>query len=175
MKLQKEQEELKGLSPFLHEMRQSDDGFKLPEGYLDHFENELFSKLDTSGRQVKPGMQVVKKPVNKTRPLWSLMAIAATFALLVSAVWFFQSRPAVINNPDVASVELSEEDIEAYLLENVYEFEAEQLALLPEPEATASPANEQPSPGKTNSTELTPEDVEHILDDMTEEELEEIL
>jgi len=175
MQQKKTHPELNDLSPLLQDLRQREGGFNVPEGYLDNFENDLFSKLETSGQFTKPGLQVVKKPVHKNRLLRPVMAIAATFAIILSAVWFFQARPTDTDSPEMASVELSEEDIEAYLLENVQDFEVEQLAMLPETEQPAAPSAKQPSPAKSSSDELTPEDVEHILDDMTEEELEEIL
>lgn len=175
MKQQKAHQELNDLSPFLHDLRKREDGFQMPEGYLDNFETDLFAKLETSGQYTQPGLQVVKKPANKTRNLWPLMAIAAAFALLFGAIWFFKAGPAGTQNPEMASVELSDEDIEAYLLENVQDFEAEQLAMLPEVEQTVEPAAKQKTPAKSNPDDLTPEDVKHILDDMTDEELEEIL
>ena len=103
------------------------------------------------------------------------MAVAAIFSIAIAAVWFF--KPITMVDQPLASVELSTDDIETYLLENVQDFEVEQLATLPDEDENEYqlPAQKTPSTSTDPLEEFSPEDVEHLLNDMTEEELEEIL
>lgn len=103
------------------------------------------------------------------------MAAAAAIALAIAAVWFFSPSPSIV--PGVAAVELSEEEIESYVLENVQDFEADQLATLPEEELNEyqTPQLQQPPKAEDLLDNIAPEDVEKILNEMTDEELEDIL
>lgn len=166
----------KNTEPWLPENRPADDGFKVPAGYFDTLEDRIFDRLNASGIRQEVPLKVLKKPAKRIRLPHFLIAAAAVITLLFGAVWFFSLTTTV--NQSVASVELSDEDIEAYLLENVQDLELGQLALLPEVQANeyqAPPVQTVPSKKTESKYDITPEDVESILNDMTEQELEEIL
>lgn len=176
MKAVNMEDELKKEAPELHEMRRHNDGFKLPDDYFGSFEDRVFGRIESAGIQRNAAQQAVKRTARRVSMPHMLLAAAAVITLLLAAVWFFKPTPAI--EQPVASVELSEEEIETYLLENVQDFEAEQLAMLPDEEEqeTTQPATKTPDKKSDDPLEdISPEDVEHILNDMTEEELEEIL
>jgi hypothetical protein len=163
--------------PWLHRQQQQGDGFKVPEDYFDTFEDRLMGRIEADG--ITPNRPVHSSPRLAIRAYMPrlAMAAAAACALLLAAVWFFRPTPEEVLQ-QVASVELSEEEIETYVLDHVHDFETEQLAMLPEEEMEAEPAVTPEKAGAKNRDlldEIAPEDVEQILYDMTEEELEDIL
>lgn len=179
MKKEKLYKELQEQAPFLKDLKQKGDGFKVPEGYFDGLEDAVFARLEASGDAGRPKIKVVKRPflsVSFIRPK-AAMAYAAAMALVLAAVWFFR-QPAAVQPLPYVSVELTEDELETYVLENLNEFEPEQLvALTPETPINTIDETVPGKPGKKseNSNELHPDDLDKILDEMTEEELEQIL
>ncbi len=179
MKKEDLDKELQENAPFLKELKQKGDGFKVPKGYFDGLEDAVFARLEASGDAGRPQIKAVKRPflfVPFIRPK-AAMAYAAVLALVLAAVWFFRQPTAVQDLPYV-SVELTEDELETYVLENLNEFEPEQLvALSPETPINTIDETIPGKPGKNseNSNELHPDDLDKILDEMTEEELEQIL
>jgi hypothetical protein len=107
-----------------------------------------------------------------------MMAIAATLTLVLSAWWFFSPQPAA-SAVSVAGVEISDDELEGYLLENIHDFDADQLAALPEDvaqvdETPAAIPGQHPK-AKTAPDDLSPEDIEEMLKDMSDDELEQLL
>ena len=140
-------DELKNISPWLRDMKRPDDGFKIPEGYFDTLEDRVFARIE-----------------------------AALFCAVLAAVWLLRPQPQA----EMAAVDLSVEDVEDYVLENVHDFDENQLASIPDEgflEANESPATPAENSGKAPSAgdEFSPEDVEKLLNDMSDEELESIL
>lgn len=162
---------------WLQEQFNKEDGFHLPDGYFDALEDRVFGKIEAAGLQRHTPLKLVKKPAQRFSLPRIFMAAAAIFSLVLGAIWFFQPVASTDAIAPIATVELSEEEIENYVLDNVQDFEAEQLAMLPSSEDSDGPAHLPPSPATTHDSleDLSPEDVEHILNDMTEDELEEIL
>lgn len=165
---------------FLKDLKSKGDGFNVPEGYFDDMENAVFARLKSAGDLDRPVPRVGKRPrlwVAFIRPK-AAMAYAAVLALILTAVWFIRQQTVDVPSTPVASVELSEEELEAYLLENAHEFEPEQLASL-EVNPIAEPDDNQPADksnsGKRKQPDVHPDDLELILDEMTDEELEQIL
>ena len=95
----------------------------------------------------------------------------------MTAIWFVRQTDQIQPAP-LVTTELTEDELESYVLENVHEFEPEQLAALA-PEETSEPEEEitPGAPKKNNpaAEEIHPDDLDKILDEMTEEELEQIL
>lgn len=170
-------EELREISPFLHDLKKRDgagNGFRVPEGYFANMEDEVFATLDAIGarRKTAPvpsfGQRLADWLAGFWRPRLAL-AFAGMLAVALSAWWFLRPNPA--DAPaQFATVEISEEEAETFVLAHVGDFEPHQLA--PDgPEDLPNPIKE--SLEKNNS--LRPEDVEHLLDDLTDAELEELL
>lgn len=168
-------DELKNISPWLRDMKRPDDGFQIPEGYFDTLEDRVFARIEAEGLRQVPAMQAVRGQRWWMQPR-ALMAAAAVFGAVLAAVWLLRPQPQA----EIAAVDLSVEDVEDYVLENVHDFDENQLAsiqpegfseVMESPTAPAENQSKAPSAGD----EFTPEDVEKLLDDMSDEELESIL
>jgi hypothetical protein len=164
------------LSPWLREQREKGDGFRLPDGYFEGLEARVFERIDAGAAHHRPALRVVKKNAGLAIRPRAALALAAALSLVLAAVWFFRSQPTEVLAP-IASVELTDEEIEAYVLSNVHDFEAQQLASLPTDESFEPDAPTEQSPRKARHPldDLKPEDVDALLNDMTEEELEDLL
>ncbi len=179
MKKENIDDELKSISPFLKDLKGKGDGFEIPEGYFEDMEEAVFARLKSSGDLGRPTMKVVKRPglfPLAIRPR-TAMAMAAALALILTAIWFIRQPQSVQPMPFVSS-ELTEDDLEYYVLENVHEFDPEQLAELTQaetPEPNEEATSGKPKKNRSTSDEIRPEDLEKILDEMTDEELEQIL
>ena len=164
--------------PFLQDLHVKGTGFSLPEGYFDDLESSVMARLEAAGDLKRPLLLVTKRPglfASLIRPpmLW---ASAAALVLLLAAVWLIRTPSAPVNQTGLAAGELTEEDIEQYLLDNATQFEPVQLAALSKEAVTVAP--DTPVKGKPiqhTPLELRPEDLNYILDEMTDEELEQIL
>lgn len=167
------------LPQFLKDLKEKGDGFKVPEGYFEDMEHSVFNRLESSGGSVRPIIKTVKRPglFPLTIRSRTATALAAALALILAAFWFI-CQPQAIQPLPLASTELTEDDLETYVLENVHDFDPEQLAALSPAEITELPQETEPATPKKNGTpsdEIRPEDLEKILDEMTDEELEQIL
>lgn len=165
---------------FLQQLKEKGDGFSLPESYFEDMEDAVFARLKASGDLDRPKISVAKR--QGLFPLFirprTAMALAAALALILAAVWFFRQADAGLEETQIASVELTEDDIESYVLDNVHEFDPEQLAALTTEEASESTLENVPATTKQSNRsveELHPDDLDQILDEMTDEELEQIL
>ena len=161
---------------WLQEQRQKESGLKVPDGYFDTFEDRVFEKIEQAGIRRQAPLTGRGKPAKRFGLYPYLMAAAAFMVLVLAAVWFLNPT-AQTDTPTFAQVELSDDEIERYVLEHVHEFETDQLAVLKEePEQVyEAPVSKPKRIEEANIEELTPADVENILNDMTDEELEEIL
>lgn len=167
------------LPPFLRETKEKGDGFKVPEAYFEELEDAVFKRLEAGGDMRRPIMKVSKR--SGSFPLFirprTAMALAAGMALVLAAIWFF-NQPAAVPSQQMAAVELTEEDLESYLLDNVHEFDPEQLAALNTNEIIETSSennNDSPKKNQPAADDIHPDDLDHILDEMTDEELEQIL
>jgi hypothetical protein len=176
-------DELQNLSPLLREMRQKGDGFRVPEGYFEAVEESVFGRINAAGARRKPVLES-KRGGLFGRIFHSkiiVRAAAAVLVLVLAATWLFKTKHRQSSTfPVVAAQDLTEEEIEAYVLENIHEFEAEQLAALPAVEHTAPHTEPLPAP-KPQAKEpdlldsLSEEELEILLKDMSDEELEGLL
>lgn len=193
MKIEKEMpdDELQQLSPFLRELRGKDDGFRLPPTYFDGLEDEVFKSIDALGARRRPAASAPGSAIRQWLAAWwqprIALALGGVIALVVAGWWLLRPAPvpADVSPVAVRTEEATPEDIEAYVLENVQDFDTDQLIALAvadepapatetkprsAPETSATPAAR---PGITE--ELSPEELEMLLDDLTDEELEKLL
>ncbi|MCB9306085.1 MAG: hypothetical protein H6565_05780 [Lewinellaceae bacterium] len=176
MKKESLDKELEGLSPKLQELRRENDGFRLPDSYFESLEEAVFSRLDAAGARRQQELTVSRgKGLFSIR--WMATA-AAVLALILAAVWFFKPTPVAAPQP-VARQLTEEEIIESYVLENIRDFEVEQLAALStehEVESSPAPPNQQTTPkGGDLLDNMSAEEMELLLKEMTDEELESLL
>ena len=163
--------------PLLSELRNQKEPFRTPEGYFDDFEDALMSRIQESGisRQAMAHAPMRARRFSITR-VW--MAAAAAVLVLLAGIWFVKPFSSPNSESDAAQalasyqkVDISGEEAEAWLSENVHEFDAKDLASLPD----VSMETPVEHPIKKKKNEIRTEDVESILDQLSEEEIEELL
>ena len=98
MKKESLNDELKDLSPWLHELKQQDDGFRLPEDYFNKMQDAVFARLESEGA-LRAGQEHTSGIMGRIRPLFRvryLSAAAATIAVVLAALWFLRPTPTTI-------------------------------------------------------------------------------
>lgn len=178
MKKEYTDDELREISPFLLEQRQpSKDAFKIPDNYFQQLDAAVFDRLSqTEGRQSdQPQATGWSVRIFRTR---TIMAIAAAVAVLIAAFQVLKPTVSPVQQQlPLASYEipdLSGEDIEAWVLQNATEFETDQLATIAAVET--EPDVQHLNPNRSDKhLDIQPEDVESLLNEMSDEELEELL
>lgn len=106
--------------------------------------------------------------------------MAAASVSLIVAAWLLL-RPAPVANYATAQTDMSAEDLHACLLDNAAELDMDQLAVLYEeaepvsPPDASSPASHDSVPGNPSEKSLKTDDIQLLINDLSEEELEEIL
>lgn len=123
------------LSDRLRQLQQRGDGFRLPENYLESLKERMPEATATD---------TPVRPLRRTaRQTW--LAIAATVVLLLATggAWLYYSSGSLASDTVLAEADLdalSDEEILAYVEENISDFD---LSLLyTEPAQTTEPATE---------------------------------
>ncbi|MBL7779698.1 MAG: hypothetical protein JNM22_00685 [Saprospiraceae bacterium] len=170
-------EELESLSPFLQQQKQRRESMHVPADYFDQLEDAVFSKLESEGA-LRPAMTARHGGV--LRSLWKprMWAAAAAVAVIAVASWWMLRPQPLSPVPDAMYTEtLTEDEIEEYVIDNITEFDSEQLAsIAPEPElseTTNTTPNETPDSKALD--DISPAEMENLLQQMSEEELESLL
>lgn len=182
MKKESINDELDKLSPLLRDLKRADDGFKTPEGYFDVLEEAVFNRIGRADNRRKPAFETKRGGLFgrffRTQLMW---AAAAMFVLVLAATWLFTNNPSETTAPaGVASQELTEEEIEAYVLENIRDFDAALLADVPDNEQQAPPTKPvSPTEAKPKQNDpiddLSDEELDLLLKEMSDEELENLI
>ena len=145
------------LSDQLRELQSRGDGFRLPANYLDTLRDRLPAAAEPEPVRIRPLYR---------RRTW--LAIAASVALLLSLGWAWLESSETTAPPAAAALAtadldaLSEEDILAYVEENIGDFE---LTLLYE-----SQAEEATAPENDLSETWSDEDLDALYYELLEEE-----
>lgn len=181
MKKESLNDELTNLSPLLLEQKRQGDGFRVPEDYFEGLEDAVFDKIAAMEGQ-KQTFRPARKKDNLLRARlfkpYLAIAAAAVFVLVLAAKWLMTPKVVPADSGSAVALEVTEEAlIEAYVLENIRDFEAEQLAAISDVNLTSEPApasEKQPEAGNSIDN-LSPEELELLLKEMSEEELESLL
>ena len=171
------EKELQALSPWLQEQAQKQSGMQVPPGYFENLEASVFDKIDAQNLR-RNHLNVRKGGLLQRflRPkMWA--SAAAISAIAVACWWMLRPEPAAILPADTYAEALTDEEIEAYVLDNITEFDSEQLASITGdvlPEHMPAPGPTSAPSGKT-ADDISPEELENLLQHMSEEELESLL
>jgi hypothetical protein len=169
------EEELRKSTPELLKQRTEKEGFQVPKGYFDTLEDRVLARIENHGHRRQPLVKGIHKQSLRMTTTRRWMATAAVFGLLCLAIWFVrQGIPA----EQVAVGKKTPEDIfQANLSDNKPD------AALPPLERQQNDQKEteplplfHASPNHDLSLEdLSPDQQDQILLDMTEDEIKEIL
>jgi hypothetical protein len=161
----------------LRQLKGQPEGLSTPDGYFDQFNDRLIERLRDEG-DLKAAVPSLKKTwVNVGR---ISAAAAAVAALLVAGWWWYRPEtPATTPDNSVAVIEAAEltpEIAAAYISDNIDDFEEELLAAINVEEQVPASTKKNMDTKKTLPKKAVDnEELDQILDDLTEEELEEIL
>lgn len=172
-------DELDEAAPFLKDFRGKADGFRVPEGYFESLEDSVYRQIEAIGATRRP-------PVRKSSPsLWQVLQslwqprtalVLAGIVVLVLAARVFVFSPQTDVADAVALV--SAEDAEAYLLNNLMEMEPEQLAAVLPADTDQEPTfllEHSGEPTTEDPIRLSPKDLDHILRDLSDDELDQLI
>lgn len=171
-------DELKEGSDWLQEQHGKPAGWNVPEGYFEGLEARVWERLELEGARRSA-------PTAQKRSLWQKSywwAAAASLLALVSALWLFHSPKPTEQTETVDTYmidTLPVEMAEAYVTENADELAEEELASLLEEGAYTAPSTTADTSQTPTDTPKTAPAMDHpledIINDMTDEELEEII
>lgn len=162
-------------SPFLKDLKGKGEAQRVPDAYFEGLETAIFDKIKQNGLDRPASAQMMRATRGgRFNRVWIGVA-AAAMVLLVSAVWFLKFSNTDQTPATYAAIELSEEDMENYLFDHVQDFEIETLSAvsadLDQPELPEG----SPKKERRKSIDLKAEDIESVLDQMSDEELEDLL
>lgn len=169
------EEELKSLSPWLQEQSRRPSGMQVPPDYFEGLESVIFHKIEA---------EQLQRPVHSARPggmlrrmhpgVWA--SAAAVAVLAVACWWMLRPAPATALPEETYAETLTNEEIESYVLDNVNDFETDQLAIVTESEWTEQVTTSPAAAPVTKPAEfIPPAELENLLQQMSEEELESLL
>lgn len=170
------QDELNEHAPGLNAFRHKDSGMRVPEGYFDSLEASVFAQIEAIGATRRP-VVTPKQRLSWWQFLQSLwqpkvaLAFAGMLAVVFAAWWFWGKSAA-----DAPYAHITPEDAENYLRENLMELEPEQLAVvLPAEQSPAIMLENADGTPTEEPLHLSPEDLEHMLRDLSDEELDQLI
>jgi len=180
-------DELHHQAPFLNELKKGQDPYRVPADYFDKLEPAVYRQLEAIGATRKPATRTAGQTSfwQILQKLWRprvALALAGVLAVVVAAWWYFAATPAGTPG-ELAAAKITADDAEAYLLDNLMELDPGHIALvLPEeslPPITIdlAPGNNQQNarPASPEELQLSPEDLDNLLRDMTDEELKDLM
>ncbi len=168
-----EKENFEDLSPFLKDLKRKGEDQRVPAHYFDGLEDAVFAQIKNKGldrQTVTPAMKASQG--GRFNRIW---LVAAAVVLLVSAVWFLRFSNNSQSLAPYAQIELTEEEVETYLLDHVHDFELEALSAIGADLEDLDMPNKKSGNNHRKSDDLTPEDIESVIDQMSDEELEDLL
>ncbi|MCO6477044.1 MAG: hypothetical protein J5I94_10515 [Phaeodactylibacter sp.] len=170
-------EELDGLSPLLSKMKEEGgQPFRAPEGYFQGLPDEVLRRARAEEGLIRENRAA---PAGAGRTAWwqwllaprHAVSLATALLLIAAGAYLFRPQPAGID-PAEALAGISEEEAEAYVCENIGEFELELML-----EASVVSADDVPEMKVLPDIDQKELDLylEDLIDDISLDELEEIL
>ena len=177
MKKEDIHDELKGLSPLLEQLKKKGDGMTTPPDYFNTLNEKVMQRLATEGEGL----------VGRPQPFWSVAvnrtkmaaAAAAAVVLLLTAWWYMkpaeQIQVAAVIPEMMANDTITRDEAEIYIQENILSFDTEMLAAEFEAEDLSEILSPNPNNPAVSKTKPDAEDLDAVLEELTEEELEDLL
>ena len=163
--------ELEQLSPLLRGLKEKGTGFSVPENYFQQLPDQILEQLKPSTQE-----RVTARPIwLENFQQFMLSLFQPRFALALASVLILVVAIIFINpgsNEEVAmSIDLTEEEISAYIADNIEEFNIDMLIEGGEIDlGVISPTNTLSNPEEEDLDEY----LDEIIDDLDLEELEDM-
>ena len=185
-------EELEEISPFLAEIKKEGSPFTIPEGYFAKMQDEVFQKVkkNTISQQEQSSSTFQKIITDSIHTIQTLMlrhgrylmpAASFLFLITIGAVYLLKpvtDTPTVTQDAIPLFADISIEEMDLYIEENIDEFEIEELVDLVDIETIAEVESTNINTIETSKNELLESElddyIDEIIDDFDIEELEDI-
>ena len=160
----KAKDELMGLSPFLSELKSKAPKQEVPRNFFEQLPDDVMQRIKLEDQHLAAERSVDQPSwfswlLPKWQPRYAL-AFATVLILIVAGI--FSIRPTGQQETLLADTELSTEDWESYVSQNIDDFDSELLWQASESDKTSS---EVPS-GESDDV------LDDLLEDINEEDLE---
>jgi hypothetical protein len=169
--------ELEELSPHLLKLKEQGEAFRLPDYYFQTLQAQVFEKIQTEEsaagtRKVLPGSnwlnQIMEQLQVLMQPRWALSLATMALLIAIGIGWMYQQNQATNQNLNTELAKLDPQTLDAYIQDNLYEFDTETLMEF------ASKKDSQ-----LNFDEMNPEELDQYLDEnlqeLDEETIKELL
>ena len=169
--------ELEELSPRLLKLKEQGEAFRLPDHYFQTLQAQVFEKIQTEEsaagtRQALPGSnwlnQIMEQLQVLMQPRWALSLATVALLIAVGIGWMYQQNQDSRQNLNTELAKLDQQTLDAYIQDNLYEFDTETLMEF------ASKKESQ-----LNFDEMNPEELDQYLDEnlqeLDEETIKELL
>lgn len=173
--------------PFLRKIKeQPGEGFQVPKNYFQHLPDEVLRKAKQPAFAPAPQPTWVERLEQFAAGLFQprfALAFASVLALVVAGIYFFGKNEGEALQPtaSVQLAEISDEELFAYVSENIHEFDRDLVVSTAGPDLPdAKPkTKEKPSLPKTAAPKPEVEEMEQYIDEVIDEidveDLEELL
>lgn len=170
--------ELGELSPFLSEMKNKSEGFKVPDNYFAGLSDEVWQRLQAEQQAARPvpGTPAPALWWQQLQQAWQLLlqpryALALASVAVVISVAIFLFRPA--GNADAPIAQISVEEAHQYVSLNIDEFDT---SLLAELASNTEEDNTRPAvQAETPNDSVMDQYLEEMIDEIDLEDLEDLL
>lgn len=142
-----------------------------PEGYFDQMEEQVLSKLKTEG-----AFQAKQPTLTVKRSMWWRFAAAATLVgICALGGYWYQTQNDAIDT--YAAVDITPEDAEAFLMENIEHFVPQDHNIEPHDLPNPLPEHIMPVKEKTQSShQMAPSEIEvEMLKEFSDEDLDDLI
>lgn len=169
------EDERRNHTPQLLKQHVKKDVFQVPEGYFDALEDRVLARINTVEVPRQPLVKISNYHSGRIASRRWMMAAAAVLGLICCAIWFIRQVVSAQQLP--VGTELAVDVFPKKLPINQPETGVEQLVLLELDHTKTVPTQSfQATPNHDLSLEdLSPDQVDQILFDMSEDEIREIL
>ncbi len=132
------QEELNKASPFLADLRKKGDGFTAPKNYFKTLPDEVLKRIGKDALRAKTPVRQKRNWLDEIiagiqfllQPRYAV-AVASVLLLIVAFIFLFQQpnepQPFAINTKMVAIEDISFDEMNTYVAENIDDFEEDLL------------------------------------------------
>lgn len=165
------QKEIEELSPFLKKMKKEKEGFEVPANYFRQLPDLIMDRIqeeeaqsDSSAPTTNWLDQIIERIQILLQPQYA-MALASTAILIVASLFLFQQDPSLAGESTLA--EVSDEEINAYVMSKAEEFEIDLLIDVIDEKALEEEIENEPSYDENY--------LDNIIDDLSDKELEELM
>lgn len=183
--------ELEELSPFLANLKKEDSSFGVPDDYFQKMQGEVFRKVEASNvsQKEKAPSFFQKTITDSVQTIYALLygrylmpVVSFLFLIAVGGVYLLKpgaTTPTIGKSELLLFADISVEEIDSYIEENIDDFEMDELVDLIDTETIAAIETDNINTFENANDEAFEAElddyIDEIIDDFDIDELEDIL